>query len=381
MAATTMLPPSMSPHLIEPPPTAFAMKSVPLMPRQRFPPQHVMDSDPLDGPYSVAYNLQPSVSQIASKRPSPHTPQYLRRIESKFTHPAMREALAPPGHSSDVCGYVQAAFADEANAATNKEELDRFCIGHNEARLVYACISGWVLMFWRSGEDFEAGIRGARGSPRPLMWWDLREAWDVDVDFLDFRTEVCPHRIRIMMKKGNLYFRVEQPEDVPVWYLAIRRLVQDYAWHRVQVRDTELHQIKRWPAAKGLGNCLLTGSPIGERALAIAFHCYDIDYDCELRVGEIMVFLQELLAAMIADEGRAEGSDRNTAVMSAESRLPADELYDRAVRFQRTCCGGAMGFVKKDDFINQGYVAMLEAMDLGGPADAGDGGGASCVVM
>merc|ERR1719277_450087 len=50
----------------------------------------MMDSEYRDGPVSVAFNMQPTCVQIASKRPSPQTLQYLNRVEARVLHPSLR---------------------------------------------------------------------------------------------------------------------------------------------------------------------------------------------------------------------------------------------------------------------------------------------------
>jgi len=324
----------------------------------------MMDSAAEDGPISVAFNMRPSLRTMIPKRPSPDTLQYPNRMESWLQEKQLVGKL--PRHPADVCGYVQAAITDEHDhSAKNKAEYHRLGFQHNEVRLVFQSISGWVLMVWRSQEEFEEGIHGDRRAPRPIAWFDLREAVDLEVTIGDYFQDLCPHLIRILMKSGNYYFRVELPEDVPVWYMAIKRLIQDACIDDVRLRDTETHKMKRWPAACGIAKAILGGWPIGERALAIAFHCYDIDYDCALKTGELMVLIQELLAAMLHDEGRAEGQDRATAVMSAASRVSEDDLYERAIRFRRRCDNHCEGKVRKDNFIIYGHSAILEALDMG----------------
>merc|ERR1719401_233332 len=75
-----------------------------------------------------------------------------------------------------------------------------------------------------------------------------------------------------------------------------------------------------------------------------------------------MVLLQELIAALVHDEGRAEGADRNLAVFSASHRVSEDELFDRAVRLRRRLCPYCDGKVRKDDFIMNGAPAISEAL-------------------
>eukprot|EP00928_Gymnodinium_smaydae_P081092 TRINITY_DN6466_c0_g1_i1.p1 TRINITY_DN6466_c0_g1~~TRINITY_DN6466_c0_g1_i1.p1 ORF type:complete len:382 (-),score=68.31 TRINITY_DN6466_c0_g1_i1:63-1208(-) len=348
-------------HVIDAPEAAKGMAHTPLMPRMHFPPQPEMDSAPEDGPLTVAYRLAPNVSRIYAKNPCPDTGQYLGRFESLLPHPAVQGSRLLPAPGNDVCGYVQACSQMEPDTRYDLEVLH---VGLNELRLVYAAINGWCLQFWRSQDEFQAGMSGLRNAPRPFAWWDLRNAFDVDVDFLDWSAEVCPHRMRVLMKQGLLYFRIEHPEDVPLWYRAIKRLIQEATINNVRLRDRGLHQQKRWPAAVGLATAMLNSSPIGERALAITFHCYDIDYDCQLGAGEVMVLIQELVAGIIHAEQRSEGQDRDSAVISAASRVSEDELFERAQRFLRRCSDVATGSIRKDAFIRRGHAAMLEALDL-----------------
>lgn len=294
--------------------------------------------------------------------------------------------MARPRPGSEVCGYVQAHSQGAPGfAAQNAEEQERTGIQHNNMRLVFAVISGWSLQFWRSAEDYQvAQMRGRERTPGPLTWYDLRQAQDVTVDFQDVHSFEFPNRIRVMTLKGNLYFRVEMPEDVPEWVCAIRRLIEEAAWNHVKEKDTPLHREKRWPAAKGLAANLLSGSPIGERALAIAYHLYDVDFDSHWRLGEIMLFILELHAGMLNVAGRAEGRDRHTAVVSAEVRLPRGELFVRALLFRRRCCPVHGKSVRKDGFINNGYDAILEAFDSlpdGAPAHKQGDAGESCSLM
>jgi len=197
-----------------------------------------------------------------------------------------------------------------------------------------------------------------------MMWLDLRKAFDVHLEVGDPAFHLAAHRFTIMMHSGNYYFCVEMPDDVPVWFDSIRRLIQDASWQSVCAKDTEAHQRKRWIAACGIADSLfIRNAPVGERAMAILFHAYDIDYDCYLRVGEIMVLIRELMAALIHDEHHAEARDRNGAVASAASRLPEDELFDRAMQFRRQCCPYHDGKVRKDEFIRLGPAALAQLLD------------------
>lgn len=350
----------------------------PLMPRMAFPPQPMMDSAKDDGPISVAFNLQPSLQAVRPTRPCPDTRQYLNRWESWL----LERPLAHPSISNDVAGYVQAAIEDlEGNhAASNENEYMKFGIRHNEYRLVYQSISGWVLNMWQSEEDFEEHQFGAYSKPRPIVWWDLRQAHDVDVEIVDVDNDICPNRIRVLMSRGALFFRVELPENVPVWYMAIKNIIMESSLAHVKACDSEVKQSKRWPAACGLAQAMASGWPIGERAMAIAFHVYDIDYDCALRLGEIVILLREIVAGMLHAEGRAEGADRDVAVASASSRIPEAELCDRALSLRRRLDPRGDGCVRKDEFVLLGHEAIMEALDLTHHRENGNGD-SRCSIM
>jgi len=360
-----------------PPPGAFASGQGPPMGQQRsparippdappvpfsanFPAQRQMDAAPEDGPVSVACCNRPEVIRTGQLYPCPDTAQYLRRDLSRF----QERELAQPSHSSDICGWVMAAASFDDHPAANSLDEDVMNIRHNAFRLVFQCLSGWALMHWRSQEDFEAGIYGARRAPRPIAWWDLRKAWDVQVEVGDPETDVVAHRIVINTHQGNLYFLVELPDTVPTWYYGIRSIIKDNASSQVKTRDSPLHQRKRWPAACGVAQALMSGQGVGERALAITFHVFDIDYDCHLQVGELMLLIRELAAGVLFAEGRAEGQDRETAIFSASARMGEDELFERAMRFRKVCDTVGDGKVRKDGFVRCGVAAMLEAVDI-----------------
>eukprot|EP00929_Paragymnodinium_shiwhaense_P003724 TRINITY_DN10434_c0_g1_i1.p1 TRINITY_DN10434_c0_g1~~TRINITY_DN10434_c0_g1_i1.p1 ORF type:complete len:425 (-),score=88.62 TRINITY_DN10434_c0_g1_i1:116-1390(-) len=384
----------------QPPPMLGAMPLQPGMPALFQPPSHPafgpslahlqaqahaqlrQDAASEDGPASVAADIRFGLQSLGQKRPPPATAQYQNRDYSGYFergHPPM------PKPGSDVCGYVQAAVAGAGNyLAQNTEESQRIGHKHHDQRIVFAAISGWTLAFWQSYEDFEAARHHGPKGPAPIHWWDLRQVQDLTVDFEDINAVECPHRLRLLMLKGNLYFRVEAPEDVPVWVAAIRKVVEEAGWVYVKERDTPLHQQKRWPAAVGLARAVSSGAPIGERALAIAYHLYDIDFNTELRLGEIMLLILELHAAILTCEERAEGGDRLTAVVSAESRFHRGELFLRALHFRRRCCPAQAVAIKKDGFINNGHAAILEAFDLlpdGNPGHHPGDGGEACAVM
>ncbi|CAE7273637.1 unnamed protein product, partial [Symbiodinium microadriaticum] len=111
---------------------------------------------------------------------------------------------------------------------------------------------------------------------------------------------------QILMHGGNLGFAVEGEEDVPVWYNAVRSVIRDCAWHQATRSETPESRRKRWAAAKGVASALLDGRPLGSRAMAILFHCYDTDMDCVLRLGEAMLLLLELYAGLLHVGGTAE---------------------------------------------------------------------------
>merc|ERR1712232_1472586 len=118
------------------------------------------------------------------------------------------------------------------------------------------------------------------------------------------------------MRNGNLYFCVGTVDQLEPWYIAIRDLIVDGSLDKLNV-DTSLRQAKRWPAACGVGQALSQGRPIGVQALAVLFHLYDIDYDCALRNGEVLLLLRELLAGMIPTDSRGltgEYSNRDVAM-------------------------------------------------------------------
>lgn len=333
---------------------------VPLMPMVNFPPQPVMNSFKDDGPLSVAFRMPPaSLQGIRQKIPCPDTMTYPNRMESFM----LERNITAPKHPTDICGWVQASVHAEGFETANEVEQNIMGVNHNEFRLVFQCISGWILMQWRSQEDFEEGIHGARRAPRCLAWFDLRQAFDVFVEVGDHMEELCPHRISVLMNSGILFFRVELPEDVPVWYNAVRRLIQDAAIHRMRSRDTELHQMRRWPVACMIASKLRAGIPLDDETLEAAFHSFDNDYDCVLRVGELCLMVEELKAGLINASGIAEGQDRGVAILSV--RDGEDYIFDKAIQMRRICDGKGCGTVNKDDFLRFGHGALLQAMDMG----------------
>jgi len=283
--------------------------------------------------------------------------------------------IGEPRHSADVCGYVLAATSQDEADEAHSRHLEKMHLHHDAFRLVFQCISGWCLMQWRNQDDFETGIHGAHRAPRAMAFIDLRRAFDLHLEVGDPDMELANHRITVMLRGGNYYFCVEIPDDVQVWFEAIRGVIQDAHWQAICLRDTQIHQNKRWPAAIGIADALfMRGGPVGERAMAILFHAYDIDYDGVLRAGELMVLIRELQAAIVYCEGSAEGRERDTAVMQAVSRMPEDELFGRAIYLRKYLCLHNDGMVRKDDFIRLGARYLGEAVgagglmaDLGGP--------------
>lgn len=315
-------------------------------------PQPLLDTAKDDGPVSVAYGLKPQLLEIRPERPCPATKQYLHRGAAR---PQVHQTVnLHPRANADVCGLVVAT--DDPNNLHGNSGKD--------TKLVFQCISGWILMHWSSQQDFEDGIYGARKAPRPLAWWDLRKVFDICVEVGDPDFDVAAHRITLMMHGGNIYFCVELPEDVPAWYNALRAVLQDSSWKHIQQIDNSANQRKRWPAAVGIAEALQEGRPIGTRALAILFHCYDVEMDCILKLGEIMLLIQEIKAGILHVSGSADAVDRTTAVDSASYRIPQDELFEKALLFRRQCDQDGDGKVRKDEFMQLGHDALLEALDM-----------------
>jgi len=329
--------------------------------RQKLIPQPVLDSAPEDGPVSIAVDVQPRLVAIRPKRPCPDTKQYLHRWESG----AMENRMLPR-HITDICGWVQASIEADGHSELNANDKELMNVKHNEDRVVYMATSGWALQMWRSKADFDRGISPQlRGSqPRPLAWWDMRRAFDVVVDVGNINLDDFPHRLTINMTAGNVYFRIEYPEDVATWYYAIRRIIHDASKQRIDARDTPHHQEKRWPAAVGLARAISHGQPIGSRAMAITFHAYDIDYDCCIQVGEIMVLITELQAAKLFLEGRAEAKTREAAIYSVRSRITEEDIFEAAMHFRYTADPDGNGKVCKDEFIRCGQEAICECFEL-----------------
>lgn len=322
--------------------------------------QSMMDSRPDDGAISVAYNLQPSMHQIRAVRPNPFTKQYAR-------HTDWVKEDDQPRSSTRLCGWVQAC--DDPN---NLAEEGQSQLPHNEQHLVFLCISGWALLMWRSEEDFEAGVHGGPGKPRPWAWWDLRKCHDVLIDIGQVDADICPHRLSIFMNYGVVFFRVELLDEIARWYKAIRNVIKDSAVHHAKIRDTVYHQNKRWPCAVGVAKTLLSGQSIGTRAMAIMFHCYDLQYRCWLGVGEVMVLISEVYAARLVIQDAA--NDRESAVYMTKSYFTEDEAFERAMRFCKHSDADCNNQVMKDEFILYGEDAIREALDMPAAMPPDEGG-------
>merc|ERR1719221_2089899 len=147
-----------------------------------------MDGAPEDGPPSVAYGMKAEILSIGQMRPCPNTNQYIHREFSVKQEAQVRQ----PSNSCDICGWVVATVHTSDTEGSNKES--HLNLHLNEFRIVFQCISGWILMIWRTQDEFEDGIYGARRAPRPLAWWDLRKAWDVHVEVGDVESDLVPNR-------------------------------------------------------------------------------------------------------------------------------------------------------------------------------------------
>jgi len=180
----------------------------------------------------------------------------------------------------------------------------------------------------------------------------------------DKNFDVASAQFTILMDGGNLSFGVEGDDDVPVWYNAVQNVIRDAAWHRATISDSVVRRRKRWAAACGVASALLDGRPLASRAMAIVFHCYDTDMDCVLRLGEAMLLLLEVYAALLHAGGAAEGSTMDVAISSANSRFPRDVQFQKALLFRRRCDESNDGKIGKDEFVNFGQAALLEALEL-----------------
>mmetsp|Transcript_80772 Transcript_80772/g.127589 ORF Transcript_80772/g.127589 Transcript_80772/m.127589 type:complete len:380 (+) Transcript_80772:108-1247(+) len=328
-------------------------------------PQPLMDSDPADGPVSVAYGLKKELLEIRAKYPAPASFQYIHREASVLREKEIQQACHP-SPDSDVCGWVMAT-ADPNGAYGGDHpdnEEDRMNLKFDNFRLVFQCVSGTALLHWASEEDFKIGIFGARRAPRALAWWDLRKAYDVVVQRGDDNFDIAAGQFTILMYGGNLSFSVEGDQDIPIWYNAVRGVIRDAAWHQATKAEQPEQQRKRWHAAMGLARALLNGRPIGTRALAVTFHLYDTDKDCVFRLGEIMLLIKEVYAAMIQDTGLAEGATMDLALQSASSRIPTEFLFEKALIFRRQCDQSNDGRISKGEFAAFGHQALLEAVTI-----------------
>lgn len=274
----------------------------------------------------------------------------------------------------DIRGYVQASVEPDADTGISQDDLSQMHLDHRDDRMVYMVLSGWALQMWRSKEDHERGQYGQRNAPRPLGWWDMRKAHDVAVEQ---GTEVkwenkqnhfdvvrCPHKLAVLTNEGVVFFRVPYAEDVHIWYHGIRGLIRDYNYEFIKSRDTKHHQQKRWPCAIGLAECLSRGAPVGERAMASAFHCYDLDYNCMMGVGEIMIMIEEIEAGVRHNSGLAEAKDRDEAVASGLSKFEGglNEIFERAMVLRNACDKDGNGVVRVDEFIKYGQEQMAIAL-------------------
>ncbi|CAE6961830.1 unnamed protein product [Symbiodinium natans] len=330
-------------------------------------PQPLLDSDPADGPVSVAFGLKKELVEIRAKYPAPGTFQYLSRQAAKAREGEMTRECHPSAES-DVCGWVMATSDPNGSYGgrhpDNEISAERTNLHFDNFRLIYQCVSGTALLHWASVEDFKAGIFGARRAPRPIAWWDLRKAYDVVVQLGDPSFDMAAAQFTILMHGGNLGFAVEGDEDVPVWYNAVRSVIRDCAWHEATRSDTPERRRRRWAAAKGVASALLDDRNLASRAMAILFHCYDTDMDCNIRLGEAMLLIVELYAGLLHAGGTAEGSTMEVAMQSAQSRLPPDVRFEKALRFRRRCDQSNDGNISKDEFVQFGQFALLEALEL-----------------
>lgn len=321
--------------------------------------QSILDSMENDGPLSAAYQIKPHVIGIRPQLPAPATEQYPYRYDAqKFENWFLIKS------HEEIMGYVQASIDADAGGGMDKAELDKLDLGHRGDRLVYMVVSGWAMMMWRSEEDFQRGRYGGRNAPRPIGWWDLRKAHDVAVERGTSELDKCPHRVAILTSEGVVYFRVPYEEDVHIWYNGVRGMIRDWNFQWIKSRDTKHHQQKRWPCAIGLAECIQRGIPMGERAMASAFHCYDIDYNCILYVGEIMMLILEVEAGIRHNQGYAEAQDRDSAMESGMSKFSGglNDVFERAMTFRNSCDKDGNGKVRKDEFMKDGQQLLSEAL-------------------
>lgn len=334
----------------------------PFIPMGIFPPQPMMDSAREDGPVSVAFGLQPRLVDIQSAVPSPNTRQYRDRVDANRR---LLELTQPP-READMCGSVIASILAEDAEQANYADAELQGIQHNEFRRVWQSISGFALMIWRDQTDFEEGVYGARRAPRPIGCWDLRTAFDIRLDTGDPRQFMVANRICVLMTKGTYFFCCQQPEDVPMWMRALRKVLETGSFSRALQMNTGYLQEKRWPAVVGVAQSLLQGLYVGNLAMAVLFHSFDMDYDCKLRLGELMFLVMELLGAVYyhTSHGAAEGTTRDGAVMAAVAPLPDGDIFEHALTFRRACDRKRQGYVDKDEFITWGLDAICQMLEL-----------------
>lgn len=352
--------------------------------------QEFVDSMPDDGMISAAYKVRNSFlpydndelgAYSRGVRPqaafaAPATAQYLdRRAARKL------EATQTIVNHEEIEGYVQAHFDGDANCGADQSELTEYDLGHRDDRLVYLVLSGYGLMMWPTREDYEMGKFGQRGAPRAIAWFDMKKAFDVALQSGDHEADHCPHRIAVQMSTGVVFFRVPHSgQDVEFWYYGLRGVIRDFNWAWIKSRDTPHHQEKRWHAAIGAAKQVETCRPIGERAMAILFHCYDLDYDCFMRVGEIMMFILEVEAAIYHLTGMAECKERDGAIEYAmctfsEKKAPSmnterahnsadavDNIFERAMIFRTNCDKDGNGKISKDEFMARGHEQLCLAL-------------------
>lgn len=332
--------------------------------------QEHTDSMPDDGPISVAYRVNSVTERGIRPSPSytaPATGQYLNREKAK-----QLESLFKIVNHEEIEGYVQAHYDGDPDTG-DAAELDLHNLGHRDDRLVYLVLSGFALMMWRSQEEYESGKTGARGAPRALAWFDMRKAFDVAVQEGDHEVDHCPHRIAVQMSNGVVFFRVPYAgQDVEFWYFGIRGVIRDFNFQWINARDTPHHQEKRWPCAVGLARQVKHGEPIGERAMAVTFHCYDLDYDCQMRIGEIMMLVLEVCAGICHLTGFQECKSRDGAIAYALSMFSAsqgqaeaiNELFERAMIFRNNVDRNGNGVISKDEFMRLGHEQLCLAMPV-----------------
>jgi len=333
---------------------------------------------PSDGPLSAAYKIQPHLIGIRPKLPAPATGQYPYRYDAK----RLENWMMIKSHE-EIQGYAQASIDADAGSGISQDDLTSLHLDQREDRLVFMVVSGWALMMWRSEEDFARGQYGDRNAPRPLGWWDMRKAHDVAVERGTDPYDKCPHRIAVLTSEGVVYFRVPYEEDVHIWWNGIRGLIRDYNYNFIKSRDTKHHKDKRWPCAIGLAECLMRGLPIGERAMASAFHCYDIDYNCLLGVGEIMIMIEEIEAGVRHNQGYAEAKERDSAMESSISMFEGglNEIFEKAMIFRNSCDKNGNGKVRKDEFMTYGQNLMSEALGFSQSGGHLGSGGEACSIM